>query len=693
MRTEDVVDDASHVSRIAAVTACLCSFFDAQAPSCNDYFSLVSFNDTSTVHFSAKMVIEARDHVFGLTLRAKKSTEFVCGLSTAKEVLQTHAGMGSPHLLVFSDGRPGDMHRMLQTAQQLLASVSGLRVHAIGFGDSLTSFDYLQQLASIGSGTFVPSALSLGALKQAFSSITSTITSTKSSSSVFSFKDVGSQIRSADEDGSAQGCRRHLRQVTFELPNQYTFSKDSVTFTCVRSLFKFDGKVFEQKEMRDGPYDVKMRTNPFTMGGMRLVHCFQDKTVRLYGACDRDGTEYDSDNFDARLVAKLSRYSDPFYNNHEVVAAYAKSSAAASFYSRCFQMQLADRLKGEGRTCAKIVFVECFLYSVLPFLDGPQAPADCLIGERHLPGVFLKYNSNKGFVNWEAPYSEVAQAFSHFTYWMSQGRILVADLQGVLIHRRRPHLIFTDPQVLSLDGSFGPGDLGPKGIAAFFKSHKCGRTCKGLGLSSHNFVNASDGGAGELSGNADHIVRDQGKQKRECRECSGKHVKVRKHTSMGCAVVTLESAHVRDRILEGGSGAIINGIKVQMKPHFPRETKAEAPTEIFIAWGRQAEKRWPLGESVLAAYFDKLHIELSAAAQTKLSSETITQPMRLVSPPRTHLLVAPPAASSCAGLHGVARPVVAAQLAETSAAMSSHGSAPATGSLPGLPNSKISDCL
>ena len=31
-------------------------------------------------------------------------------------------------------------------------------------------------------------------------------------------------------------------------------------------------------------------------------------------------------------------------------------------------------------------------------------------------GAFLKYNSNHGYVNHEAPDNEIAQAFSHFTY-------------------------------------------------------------------------------------------------------------------------------------------------------------------------------------------------------------------------------------------------------------------------------------
>ena len=72
----------------------------------------------------------------------------------------------------------------------------------------------------------------------------------------------------------------------------------------------------------------------------------------------------------------------------------------------------------------------------------------------------------------EAADSEVAQAFSHFTFQASRGKQMVLHLQGV-------HLEI-DPQVVSEDRSFGPGDLGFAGMRAFFRSHRCGITCQQL---------------------------------------------------------------------------------------------------------------------------------------------------------------------------------------------------------------------
>ena len=57
------------------------------------------------------------------------------------------------------------------------------------------------------------------------------------------------------------------------------------------------------------------------------------------------------------------------------------------------------------------------------------------------------------------------QVFSAFSFYSSDGTRLVADIQGV-------GELFTDPQVLSNDYRFGDGDLGPRGMALFFKSFR-----------------------------------------------------------------------------------------------------------------------------------------------------------------------------------------------------------------------------
>merc|ERR1719253_892234 len=77
---------------------------------------------------------------------------------------------------------------------------------------------------------------------------------------------------------------------------------------------------------------------------------------------------------------------------------------------------------------------------------------------------------------------------------------------------------------------------------------------------------------------------------------------------MGCAVISLRDPRVREAILqELGERALVAGIPVQLKRHFDKDTKIEVMTDIFAAWGRQAEKTNPLPERELMKFFEARH--------------------------------------------------------------------------------------
>jgi hypothetical protein len=98
--------------------------------------------------------------------------------------------------------------------------------------------------------------------------------------------------------------------------------------------------------------------------------------------------------------------------------------------------------------------------------------------ERFIPGEYVKFNSNQGYVD-RTPAGwcrSTPQAFSHFTFEISQGRSMVCDVQGV-------DDLYTDPEIQSLVGTdYGEGNLGPKGMALFFRTHRCNAICAALGL-------------------------------------------------------------------------------------------------------------------------------------------------------------------------------------------------------------------
>ncbi|CAE7586971.1 ak1 [Symbiodinium sp. CCMP2592] len=496
MRTVDVKPDegSNWVSRMAAVTETLSSFFQKQAQAvCPHRFSLISFSEKPRLHFKAQTAAAAATQVKpAFKSAASRGTHFVSGLDAAKKIF-AHAA-GTPHLLIFSDGRPADGVQTLKLVQDMMKEYTSLRIHAIGFGDGL-DFDVLQQLTSIGRGTFAPSGRSIAALHGAFASVTSTITKTQtvtsrtSKSSTFSFQ--GGQGPSSGDD-VRQGSKDkvlELRSVCFEPANQFFWGNNrSVSFQITRRGLNFTDNGFREWVYGHAfsNQTVSIRLQPFTEGGMRLVYCFKDSSIPLHKEQEWDHYTMQAAGTDARMVAKLSRYVDAFHNSYDVVSAYAKSSALAKWYSRIFTLAAADRLGLKGRSMAKIIFVECYIYEVA---EGSAAPTKYFVGERYLPGAFLKYNSNHGYVNEEAPDTEIAQAFSHFTFDASAGKYMVLDLQGVYMdkaHRRRPHMIMTDPQVVSLDKNFGPGDLGVEGMRAFFNSHTCGNTCQQMKLDPNN---------------------------------------------------------------------------------------------------------------------------------------------------------------------------------------------------------------
>ena len=113
----------------------------------------------------------------------------------------------------------------------------------------------------------------------------------------------------------------------------------------------------------------------------------------------------------------------------------------------------------------KVDFIRAY---AIEFVDRQNTPMFAV--ERFIAGSdsygngFLKHNTNWGFVDLEE-HRKTPQVFSAHSFYASQGQRLVADVQGV-------GDLYTDPQVLSMDYRFGDGDLGPRGMALFFKTFR-----------------------------------------------------------------------------------------------------------------------------------------------------------------------------------------------------------------------------
>lgn len=105
--------------------------------------------------------------------------------------------------------------------------------------------------------------------------------------------------------------------------------------------------------------------------------------------------------------------------------------------------------------------------------------------EEYLPGSYVKYSNNNGYVGKETSTTEERErntphAYSHFTFVASDYRLMVVDIQGV-------NDSYTDPQIHTADGrGFGAGNLGTFGMEKFLESHRCNEVCRWLGLKSIN---------------------------------------------------------------------------------------------------------------------------------------------------------------------------------------------------------------
>lgn len=107
-------------------------------------------------------------------------------------------------------------------------------------------------------------------------------------------------------------------------------------------------------------------------------------------------------------------------------------------------------------------------------------------------------------------------------------------------------------------------------------------------------------------------------------ECNGSYCQVKKHSDMGCAVVSFKDQSTRDTVLNlVNARAIekvdeknktrkvlpIEGVEVQWREHFDKDAEQYLVTDIFIAWGRQAEKTNSLDATAIAQAVDGLVLE------------------------------------------------------------------------------------
>jgi len=464
MRRSDVLAGPGdeRVRRTDAVIEALDTFIASrQGPAGGDVYSLVTFNRTSTVHFVEEVAPVARKHLRETAERVEPQslTNYVAGLKGVASIFESHqwhSSSASRAVVFLSDGQPGDAAPMLEYFQRVFCGPGCPEFHTVGFGD-FDDFAYLQQLSALSRGTFQLAGRSTTALRLAMGTVSASVT------------------RVAASDLSDR------RSCAFERPRRIQdlfVSKGAVTFACSRQSYRFDGQRFELAESATD-VRVRCRPNPWTQGCTHVIYGMQDSSLTFYDPSRKRLSL-------THMVAKVAREGCD-------AKCYAENVAVASWCAKQFRNRVG---------VPALFFVPCYQYILsggAPMKTRGGEETSTLhtfsefVAERHVHGVFTKYNNNKGYVQGGSEQSIIAQAFSHFSFEVTGGEMLVVDIQGVVVQRDhesqctdglQSFLMLSDPQVLSRTGRFGRGDLGLSGFEQFFRTHRCNALCKHLGLRS-----------------------------------------------------------------------------------------------------------------------------------------------------------------------------------------------------------------
>jgi myosin-heavy-chain kinase len=266
-----------------------------------------------------------------------------------------------------------------------------------------------------------------------------------------------------------------LEEVVAEMPRKITFDAFRWEYDARRDLWV------------EVPTKITVDVNAPNVGSGGMRHCF---------VVEQQFPDGSMSPYAAKFFKNIPEIGD-VYERHYFDEAMSQClcEVAAAHFNMC-----------RPRGCDVISFLSCNVVRISrenidpdvlvrsPFFSySLRDTRDIVFGMEafYNGGNFTKYNSNYGEVYEEGTFGTritpqqlerhqrlflVAEAFSHFTWAWSNGKILVCDLQGI-------NDLFTDPQILTSDDEgFGMGNMGREGIKRWKAAHECNDICRAMHL-------------------------------------------------------------------------------------------------------------------------------------------------------------------------------------------------------------------
>ncbi|CAF4303631.1 unnamed protein product [Rotaria sp. Silwood2] len=201
---------------------------------------------------------------------------------------------------------------------------------------------------------------------------------------------------------------------------------------------------------------MKIAPHPFAKGSLRFA---------FYGQYSNDDSSF------VDVVFKELASTVPKANKFIVYEEHLEMQAIAQF--------LAEQFNAEQQRLFRNVIP--IMYADADLVQQKTNSSKIYQVERRMHQEWRKWNNNSGGVSL-SEYSTILQAFSHWTYHITSGRLMVVDLQGVKVERA---YLLTDPALHFNDllrFRETRTNLGVKGMRQFFRTHVCSDVCSKLNL-------------------------------------------------------------------------------------------------------------------------------------------------------------------------------------------------------------------